>query len=127
MGRYINCQINGEWKIVWKYGFGKQSSEMSRIYEELGVGEYHPVHIAYVEGSKGRVRTYAYVESRVGADADILILRKKDIEDLGEWAEVLKEICKSDREKWFAAMVEAVYQFIIFHSDCEELVLEGEF
>ncbi len=46
MGRYIECKINGKLAQVWKYGFGAPS-EMYRIYEELGVGEYHPVRYRY--------------------------------------------------------------------------------
>jgi hypothetical protein len=47
MGRYIECKINGELENVWKYVLGAQPSEMYRIYEELGVGEYHPVRYRY--------------------------------------------------------------------------------
>lgn len=52
MSRYLESKVNGEWKNVWKYGFGCQPSEMFRIAEELGVGEYHLVHIICYERDK---------------------------------------------------------------------------
>lgn len=127
MGRYINCKINGQWEPVWKYGFGAQSAEMYRIYEELGLGEYHPVCIQYVEDKEGRRRVYEYLETRKGADGDVLILNQRDAEELVEWLEVLKENCKTKKDQWFVAIVEATYKFMVLHSDQEEIVLEGDF
>jgi hypothetical protein len=127
MGRHIQCKINDKWETVWRYVFGGQSSEMCRIYEELGIGQYHPVYINYIEAENGLSPSYEYLETRKGAQADVLILRQKDIADLGEWVEVLNEISKSDQEKWFAGMVEAIYIFMLRYADREEITFEGEF
>jgi hypothetical protein len=40
---------------------------------------------------------------------------------------VLKESCNTKRDQWFVAMVEAIYKFMVLHSDQEEIVLEGDF
>lgn len=127
MGRYISCKINGQWELVWKYGFGTQSSEMYRIHEELGVGEYHPVCIQYQETPAGKLRSYAYLDTRRGADGDILILRRADIEALGEWLDILSEMCERQKDPWFVAMIEAIQTFVHLHADQEEFLLEGEF
>lgn len=105
MGRYINSKINGEYEFVWKYGFGAQSSEMYRIHEELELGKYH------------RLNDYK----------DVLILNQKDTEELAEWLGLLKESCKTKGDEWFVAMVEAIYKFMVLHSDQDEIVFEGEF
>jgi hypothetical protein len=127
MGRHINCKIDGKWEMVWRYSFGGQTSEMFRIHEELGIGEYYPVCINYVEGKNGISCSYEYLETRKGAQADILILRQKDVPALEEWVEVLSEISKSDQEKWFAGMIEAIHSFMLRHADQDEITFEGEF
>lgn len=142
MGRYIQCQINGEFEIVWKYGLGAQPSEMYRIYEELGVGEYHPVLYNYKfsqneEDQDGLTYeyeyddedglTYEYVETGQVADGDILILNRKDIEELKKWLEVLKQDSEKSKDTWFIAMIEAIKNFMLRYPHQEEFVLEGEF
>jgi hypothetical protein len=89
MGRCIEAKINGDWELVWKYVFGAQSSEIYRIYEDLGIGKYHPIRIEYRENETGEHRVYEYLETRSGADADILILKQNDVIELSEWIEVL--------------------------------------
>jgi hypothetical protein len=62
---------------------------MYRVYEDLGIGEYHPVCIEYKKDETGECRVYEYLETRSGADADILILKQSDVIELNEWIEVL--------------------------------------
>ncbi|MEG4292330.1 hypothetical protein Q5692_25355 [Microcoleus sp. C2C3] len=130
MGRYIECKINGEFEYVWKYVLGGQPSEMYRIYEELGVGEDHPVRYRY-EFSKNEEDeddlTYEYVETRQVADGDILILNRKDIEELKIWLELLKQDSEKTKDRWFISMVEAIKNFMLRYPHQEEFVLEGDF
>jgi hypothetical protein len=127
MGRYINCRINGEWKTAWKYVFGAQASEMSRIYEELEIGAYHPVYIQYLQTDKGEQRIYEYLETRQGAQADILILSRSDIDKINEWIEVLKEIRIGKKDQYFVAVLEAIRNFMTNYPEHNEFVFEGEF
>lgn len=124
MGRWIQCRINGQWENVWKYVFGLQSSEMYRIYEELEIGEYHPVRIVYSQGYSQR--TYEYLKTRRGAGADILILNRGNLEELNEWIEVLKEVRLCGRDEWLVPMMEAIRDFMIEYPEWEEFVFEGE-
>lgn len=128
MGRCIKAKIQGDWEFVWKYVFGTQSSEMYRIYEDLGVGEYHPVCIEYRKDETGEHRVYEYLETRSGADTDILILKQSNVIELGEWIEVLSgDSSLRKKEKYFIAMLEAILSFMLVHSDHEEIIFEGEF
>lgn len=128
MGRYVECKINGHWEIVWKYIFGAQSSEIYRIYEDLGLGEYHPVRIEYKEDETGKHPIYEYLETRSGADADILILKQSDVVELGEWVEVLKtDSSLRKKDKYFIVMLEAILNFMLNHSDHEKIIFEGDF
>ncbi|WP_332978974.1 hypothetical protein [Microcoleus sp. A003_D6] len=130
MGRYIECKINGELENVWKYVFGAQPSEMYRIYEELGVGEYHPVRYRYEFSENEKDEddlTYEYVETRQVAEGDILILNRKDIEELKTWLEVLKQDSEKSKDTCFISMVEAIKNFMLRYPHQEEFVLEGEF
>jgi hypothetical protein len=128
MGRCIEAKINGDWEFVWKYVFGAQSSEMYRIYEDFGIGEYHPICIEYREDETGEHRVYEYLETRSGADADILILKQNDVVELGEWIEVLSgDNSLKKKDEYFIAMLEAIRNFMLVHSDHEEIIFEGEF
>ena len=127
MGRYINCKIDGEWEIVWKYVFGAQSSEMYRIHEDLGLGEYHPVCIEDRKDENGEY-LYQYVESRSAADYDILILKQDDVVELNEWIEVLEgDTSLNKKNKHFIAMLKAMRNFMLARADREEIVFKGEF
>jgi len=123
VGRWIECKINGQRENVWKYVFGLQPSEMYRIYEELEIGEYHPVRFVYSQGFSQR--TYEYLKTRREADADILILNRGNIEEINEWIEVLKEVRLCGRDKWLAPMMEAIRDFMIKYPEQEEFVFEG--
>ena len=128
MGRYIECKINGEFKNVWKYVLGVQPSEM--FYEELGVGEYHPVRYCYEFSENEEDEddlTYKYAETRQVADGDILILNRKDIEELKIWLEVLKQDSEKSKDTCFISMVEAIKNFMLRYPHQEEFVLEGWF
>jgi hypothetical protein len=128
MGRCIESKINGEWEFVWKYVFGAQSSEMYRIYEDLGIGEYHPVSIEYKDDETGKHRVCEYLETRSGADADILILKQDDVIELSEWIEILREDSSlRKKDECFIAMLEAIRNFMLVHSEHDEIIFEGEF
>jgi hypothetical protein len=128
MGRCIKSKINGDWEFVWKYVFGAQPSEMYRICEDLGIGEYHPVCIEYREGEAGKHRVWEYLETRTGADADILILKQDDVLELSEWLEILREDNSlRKKDKYFMAMLAAIRNFMLVHAEHDEIVFEGEF
>ena len=104
MGRYIECKINGKLEYVWKYVFGGQLSEMYRSYEELGVGEYHPIRYRYELSENEEDEddlNYNYAETRQVADGDILILNRKAIEELKIWLELLKQDSEKSKDRWF--------------------------
>jgi hypothetical protein len=97
MGRYINCEVNGESETVYKYVLGIQISEMHRISTELGIGEYHLIRNAYNEDDyeneedDAQKPAYEYVDEQSDdVDGDILILRRSDIEKLNENIDVLE-------------------------------------
>ena len=129
MGRYIECKINGKLEQVWKQGFGVPS-EMYRINEELGVGEYHPVRYRYEFSENEEDEddlNYKYAETRQVADGDILILNSKDIEELKIQLELLKQDSEKSKDRSFIWMVEAIKNFMLRYRDREEFVLEGWF
>ncbi|MDB9517340.1 hypothetical protein PN466_10315 [Roseofilum reptotaenium CS-1145] len=93
MGRYINCKVNDDYKIVWKYGLGTQASEMYRISTELGIGEYHMIR--YVENETGE--NYEYINFNISINnspGDVLILTRDDIDKIDRQIQLLK---KSDK------------------------------
>ncbi len=122
---------------VYKYSFG-QPSEMYRIHEELGIGKYHPIRNNYVRGDEGFINIPEYLESRIEADGDILILNRKDIQELGQWLDLLREDCNARKEHYdyhkyecYVSMIEAIYSFAfdlaISHPDRKDFIFEGEF
>ena len=125
MSRYICCYIDGQWHDVWKYKLGVQPSEMYRIYEELGIGEYHPVGISYKTITSKFITTdsYEYQESRSGCSHDILILKKEDIPKLNLQLERLKN---NDMEKFYCDMIKSICVFMILHPEQKEFIFEGE-
>ncbi|MBD2183069.1 hypothetical protein H6S82_10520 [Planktothrix sp. FACHB-1355] len=126
MGRYINCFVGGEGKIVWKYGFGVQNSEMHRIYDELGIGEYKLVKdVDSQEDNLGKItnRIYEYTDDWREADCDVLILTRSDIPKLEEKLAILKA---ESNDEWYIGMIEAIRDFTIEHPDLQEFVFEGE-
>jgi hypothetical protein len=80
MGRSIRCEVDGKRETVWQYLFGSQPSEAHRIYEEFGIGEYHPFCYDYEDDDEVQ-HCYKYLPTRQGADGDILILNREDLED----------------------------------------------
>jgi hypothetical protein len=92
------------------------------------LGEYHPICIEYREDETGEHRVYKYLETRSGADADILILKQNDVVELGEWIEVLsRDNSLKKKDEYFIAMLEAIRNFMLVHSAHEEIIFEGEF
>ncbi len=71
--------------------------------------------------------TYEYAEIRQVADGDILILNRKDIEELKIWLELLKQDSEKSKDRSFIWMVEAIKNFMLRYPDQEEFVLEGWF
>jgi hypothetical protein len=134
VGRYINCKIDDEYETVWKYGFGVQSSEMHRISTELGIGEYHLIRYLDDESDEeddGNLK-YEYVpeaptNSVNDVDGDILILDRSDVEKLEEQIQSLKKADMTNANEWFIAMVEAIRDFIVEHSEQDRFIFEGEF
>ncbi|MFB2920729.1 MULTISPECIES: hypothetical protein [Aerosakkonema] len=126
MGRYINCFVGGEGKIVWKYGFGVQKSEMHRIYDELGIGEYKLVKdVDYQENNLEKItnRIYEYTDDWREADCDVLILTRSDIVKLDEKLAILEA---ESNDRWYIGMIQAIRDFMIKHPNLEEFVFEGE-
>lgn len=104
MGRYINCEVNGESNEVYKYAFGDQPSEMYRISTELGIGEYHLIKYAYNDEDEeyDEAPTIEYIdEQSEEVEGDILILVRSDIEKLNEQIKILQtelEVNKSTEQ-----------------------------
>jgi hypothetical protein len=71
--------------------------------------------------------TYEYVETGQVADGDILILNRKDIEELKIWLEVLKQDSEKSKDTCFISIVEAIKNFMLRYRHQEEFVLEDEF
>jgi hypothetical protein len=137
VGRYINCKIGDEYETVWKYGFGVQNSEMHRITTELGIGEYHVIRYIYDdETEECNPNLYEYVpkdrievdeNGDLNVDGDILILSRSDLEKLEEQIQSLKKTDLSEGNEWFIAMIEAIRDFIVEHSEQDRFVFAGEF
>lgn len=125
MGRYIECKIGDEYKIVWKYGFGTQASEMHRINTELGIGEYHLIR--YEDDDESESLKYVYTTEHNDCDGDLLILNKSDLDLLEKNIKLLKESDKTASDEWYIAMLEAIVDFIREHSTQTQFMLEGEF
>jgi hypothetical protein len=128
VGRYINCKIGNEYEIVWKYGFGVQDSEMYRIATELGIGEYHLIR--YVDDENGKEDDFIieYVlEDQTDVDGDVLILSRSDLGKLEEQIQALRKTNLTNSDEWFVAMLEAIQDFIVEHSEQERFIFEGEF
>jgi hypothetical protein len=80
MSRFIRCEIDGKSKTVYQYLFGSQLSEAHRIYEEFGIGEYHPFCYDYEGTEEDEVQPRCkYLPTRQGAEGDILILNREDL------------------------------------------------
>ncbi|MGB3536164.1 MAG: hypothetical protein WBA13_21930 [Microcoleaceae cyanobacterium] len=130
MGRFISCEINGQYEIVWKYGFGVQDSEMYRINTELGIGEYHRIrYLSNWEHEKDNDETglgYKYLSRDEPASDDILILNRSDVKKLQIQLKFLKNSAQLNQDKWFIAMIESTINFIIDHPEQDKFILEGE-
>jgi hypothetical protein len=125
MGRYISCKIGEEYETVWKYGFGVQNSEMYRICEELGIGEYYWVRYSGTEEDP----QYEYVseDEMEDVDGDILILNRQDLDKLEQKIHLLKNSTPADTDQWFIAMLETIRDFMREHSEQDQFIFEGEF
>lgn len=126
MGRSIKCEVDGKLETVWKYLFGSQPSEAYRIYEELSIGEYHPFCYDYEDDEENEVQPrYKHLPTRQGADGDILILNREDLEALSICLETLKaDGSQAARYIW---MIEAIRDFMLKHPHQEKLTFESEF
>jgi hypothetical protein len=136
MGRYINCEVNGESETVYKYALGVQISEMHRISTELGIGEYHLIRYAYNEdddeNEDNQKPVYEYVDEQSDdVDGDILILRRSDIEKLNENIAILEASLESgekdEEDKFYIAMIKAIRYFMIRYLNQEKFIFVGEF
>lgn len=134
MGRYINCEVNGESETVYKYVLGVQISEMHRISTELGIGEYHLFRYAYNEDDDeneeddAQKPAYEYVDEQSDdVDGDILILRRSDIGNLNENIDILEANKKDEEDEFYIAMIKAIRYFMIRYLNQEKFVFVGEF
>lgn len=125
MGRYIICKVRSkrkrrpkyEYETVWKYVLATQDSEMHRIYDELGIGQYYLRRWLMAEGK------YEVVSSAGNGVEDVLILNREDIKSLEEQILVLK--AKGERS-YYVDMLEAICNFAHRYSDQAEFILEGD-
>jgi hypothetical protein len=137
MGRYINCEVNGESETVYKYVLGVQISEMHRISTELRIGEYHLIRYTYNEDDENEEEdtqkpAYEYVDEQSDdVDGDILILRRSDIEKLNESIDILEANLASDQKDeedgFYIAMIKAIRYFMIRYLNQEKFIFVGEF
>ncbi|MEL4896184.1 hypothetical protein [Crocosphaera sp. Alani8] len=128
MGRYIECEVNGECHSVWKYRFASQESEMYRIFTELKIGEYSLLQ--YVLEQKENEPNYKYISiykfkewMEIGGDR--LILNRKDCEKLKIAIEKLKQSL-TNKDEWYMRMLEAIVNFINKHKEQERFIFHGE-
>ncbi len=113
-------------EIVWQYLFGSQPSEAYRIYEEFGIGEYHPFCDDYETDEEDGIQPrYKYLPTRQGADGDILILNREDLEELSSCLETLK--ANESQAARYIFMIEAIRNFMLKHPHQERFTFESEF
>ncbi|MGL5080300.1 MAG: hypothetical protein ACRC8A_02320 [Microcoleaceae cyanobacterium] len=146
MGRYIECIAKEQWEIVWKYGFEPQNSEMHRIPQELGLGQYRWVGavceekqeveelaalgmtefwpMEFYEDGQLTVSYVFYIDQIEKAIGDELRLTRLDFAPLGQQLEGLKQ---QRNYEPFVLMVEALWNFMNAHPNQEEFFFEGEF
>jgi hypothetical protein len=125
MGRSISCRVNEKLETVWRYLFGSQPSEMYRIYEELGVGEYHPFRFEYEDDQVEGI--YEYLLTRQGADGDILILDSTELEELNVYLQNLQADAEKSKETRYIAMIIAIRDFMLRYPNQKEFVFESDF
>ncbi|MEM9215515.1 MAG: hypothetical protein AAGD25_14365 [Cyanobacteria bacterium P01_F01_bin.150] len=125
MSRYIECEIDGKSKIVYKY-LSSQPCEACRIYEEFGIGKYHFFWWDYEDAGEDEGQPcYKYLPTRQGADGDVLILNRENLEALSSCLETLKaDVSQAARYIW---MIEAICDFMLKHPHQEEFTFESEF
>lgn len=134
MGRYINCEVNGESKEVYKYAFGDQPSEMYRIFTELGIGEYHLITYAYNEEEEDNEEAYPkepaiqYIDEQSDdVEGDILILIRSDIERLNEQIDILAMNKRDKEDEFYMDMIEAICDFMNAYSEQDRFTFISEF
>ena len=126
MSRFIRCRIDGKSKTAYQYLSGSQPCEAYRIYEEFGIGEYHPFFYDYGDDEEDEVQPrYKYLPTRQGADGDILILNREDLEELSSCLETLKaDGSQAARYIW---MIEAIRDFMLKYPHQKRFTFESEF
>jgi len=123
MGRYISCLVNQEYETVWKYGFATQNSEMGRIYEEFGMGEYY--WVSYRLTDDGELDCEYLSEGDMEAEGDILILCRDDEKKLSQKIEQWNGENEEDNDFW--EMVKAIRDFMIEFPEQDKFIFEGDF
>jgi hypothetical protein len=126
MSRFIRCEVDGKSRTVYQYLFGSQPCEAYRIYEEFGIGEYHPFCYDY-EGAEddGVQPRYKYLPTRQGAEGDILILNRENLEELSLRLEALE--ANGSTEARYVWMIKAIRDFMLKYSYQERFAFESEF
>ena len=132
MGRYIECEINNESLIVWKYKLGEQPSEMHRINTEWEIGEYQLMRYIEPENFEDLLDCEYITKDEVKEedtwfDGDVLILVRDDIPKLRAKVQSLKVSQEANPEKWFITMIENSIKFMEMYSQQDRFIFEGEF
>ena len=123
MSRFIRCEVDGDSRTVYQYMSGSQPCEAYRIYEEFGIGEYLCYEYSY---SKDDYQPrYNYIPTRQGAEGDMLILTREDIEKLNSRIEILET--DGSTEARYIRMVKAVRDFMLKYPHQAKFVFQSEF
>jgi hypothetical protein len=123
MSRYIECKLDdGSSATVWKYESGIQPFELSRIRKDLGIGDYYRERLVHDRRTGYRTERVKATES---ADFDILSLKREDIKKIDVRLVYIKQwLLETDPH--YIAMVEAIKNFMIAHTEQEIFVFRGE-
>lgn len=124
MGRTIDLEIGTDRIHVCGYGFGKPSN-MRRIYDDFGLGQY------FLEwcDTEGRSTQLKRDDLKSGMDiiGDYLILDRSELDPLRSKLQDLNQNLDSEDDEYFAMTVEAILKAADNHPDINPLTFNGEF
>ncbi|MBW4659002.1 MAG: hypothetical protein KME15_10025 [Drouetiella hepatica Uher 2000/2452] len=124
MSRFIKCDVDGESRTVYQYLSGSQPCEAYRIHEEFGIGEYLCYEYEYGEDDYAQL-CYNYIPTRQGAEGDMLILTREDIERLNSCLETLE--ADGSTEARYIWMIKAIRDFMLKYPHQARFIFNSEF
>lgn len=126
MSRSIDIEIGDESHSVYHYASGMQSSDMRRIHDDFGLGEYY----LEVDNNDGpgflAVRREDFIQG-MDVAGDLLILDRSELSSLKEQLEKLKQNIRDEDDEWFCQTAEAIYKAGLKYADVDRLRFSGEY